>query len=106
MCTRGAARERGTPTVKAAGCPRPSDGDWRTAKLIVEYEDVLALPRGDKQGYSDGFDWCARESGLAVAHAVGERLQILGATVGQQALHQLALAAVAAIPPWRALHAH
>lgn len=53
----------------------------------------------------DGFEWCAREPGLAAAHAVGERLQILGATVGQQALHQLALAAVAAIPPRRALHA-
>ena len=49
---------------------------------------------------------CVHESGLAAAHAVGERLQILGATVGQQALHQLALAAVAAVPPWRTLHAH
>ena len=60
MCTRGAARERGTPTVKAAGCPRPSDGDWRTAILIMENEDVLALLRGDKQAFSrEDFEWCA-----------------------------------------------
>jgi len=105
LCTRGAARERGTPTVKAAGCPRPSDGDSRTAKLIVEHEDVLALPRGDKQALRV-VCLCVHESGLAAAHAIGERLQILGATVGQQALHQLALAAVAAVRPWRTLHAH